>query len=130
MHGLPVTIRTLDLGADKRVDGDMRITANPAMGLRAIRWCLAEPQMFQDQLRAILRASHYGKMRMLIPMLSGSRELKQTLHLIAEAKKSLDEDGIPYDRDMQVGGMIEIPAAALALVPFHPKARFPVDRDQ
>ena len=124
MHGLPVTIRTLDLGADKRVDGDMRITANPAMGLRAIRWCLAEPHMFQDQLRAILRASHYGNVRMLIPMLSGVAELQQTLHLIAQAKKTLDEDGIPYDKDMQVGGMIEIPAAALALYLFTRKLDF------
>ena len=115
MHGLPVTIRTLDLGADKRLDLDARVSANPAMGLRAIRWCLAEPHMFQVQLRAILRASRHGNVRMLIPMLSGVAELQQTLHLIEQAKKSLDDDGIPYDRNIQVGGMIEIPAAALAL---------------
>jgi phosphotransferase system enzyme I (PtsI) len=124
MRGLPVTIRTLDLGADKRLDGDIRITNNPAMGLRAIRWCLAEPNMFQIQLRAILRASHYGNVRLLIPMLSGAAELEQTLHLIEQAKKSLDADGIPYDRAIQVGGMIEIPAAALALNLFTRKLDF------
>jgi phosphotransferase system enzyme I (PtsI) len=124
MRGLPVTIRTLDLGADKRIDGDIRITANPAMGLRAIRWCLAEPNMFQVQLRAILRASHFGNVRLLIPMLSGASELDQTLHLIEQAKKSLDADGIPYDRAIQIGGMIEIPAAALALGLFTRKLDF------
>ena len=124
MRGLPVTIRTLDLGADKRLDGDIRITNNPAMGLRAIRWCLAEPNMFQIQLRAILRASHYGNVRLLIPMLSGAAELEQTLHLIEQAKRSLDADGIPYDRAIQVGGMIEIPAAALALNLFTRKLDF------
>ena len=125
MRGLPVTIRTLDLGADKRANGgDTRMTANPAMGLRAIRWCLAEPNMFQVQLRAILRASHFGNVRLLIPMLSGAGELEQTLHMIEQAKKSLDADGIPYDRAIQLGGMIEIPAAALALGLFTRKLDF------
>jgi phosphotransferase system enzyme I (PtsI) len=124
MHGLPVTIRTLDLGADKRLDMDARVSANPAMGLRAIRWCLAEPHMFQVQLRAILRASRHGNVRMLIPMLSGAAELQQTLHHIDQAKKSLDEEGIPFDRSIQVGGMIEIPAAALALGLFTRKLDF------
>jgi len=124
MHGLPVTIRTLDLGADKRLDLDARVSANPAMGLRAIRWCLAEPHMFQIQLRAILRASRHGNVRMLIPMLSGAAELQQTLHLIDQAKKSLDEEGIPFDRNIQIGGMIEIPAAALALNLFTRKLDF------
>jgi phosphotransferase system enzyme I (PtsI) len=124
MHGLPVTIRTLDLGADKRLDVDARVSANPAMGLRAIRWCLAEPHMFQVQLRAILRASRHGNVRLLIPMLSGVAELQQTLHLIDQAKKSLDEEGIPFDRNIQIGGMIEIPAAALALNLFTRKLDF------
>jgi phosphotransferase system enzyme I (PtsI) len=118
MDGRPVTIRTLDLGADKHLNNGERIAPNPALGLRAIRLCLAEPQMFHRQLRAILRASHYGPIKILVPMLSTVHELKQTLHLIGEAKRSLDEDGMPYDRAIQVGGMIEIPAAALSLNAF------------
>ncbi len=114
----PVTIRTLDLGADKHLKGAARVAPNPALGLRAIRLCLAEPQMFLRQLRAILRASNYGNVRILVPMLSTAHELRQTLELIAEAKRSLDAAGIPYRRDMAVGGMIEIPAAALALRTF------------
>ena len=97
MDGLPVTVRTLDLGADKHPNGAQRFSPNPALGLRAIRLCLAEPQMFHRQLRAILRASHYGKIKILVPMLSTVHELNQTLHLIGEAKRSLDEDGIAYD---------------------------------
>ncbi len=118
MDGLPVTLRTFDLGADKHLDGAERVAPNPALGLRAIRLCLAEPQMFHRQLRAILRASHYGKVRILIPMLSSAHEVTQTLHLIDEARKSLDQDGIPYDKTVPVGGMIEIPAAALSLSTF------------
>jgi phosphotransferase system enzyme I (PtsI) len=118
MAGRPVTIRTLDLGADKHLNHDERVAPNPALGLRAIRLCLAEPQMFHSQLRAILRASHYGPIKILVPMLSTLHELRQTLHLIGEAKRSLDEDGIPYDGGIQVGGMIEIPAAALSLNAF------------
>jgi len=118
MKGLPVTIRTLDLGADKNLNNAGRVAPNPALGLRAIRLCLAEPQMFLHQLRAILRASHYGKIRILIPMLSTAHELAQTMHLLQEAKDSLDADAIPYGREVQVGGMIEIPAAALSLNTF------------
>jgi phosphotransferase system enzyme I (PtsI) len=118
MGGLPVTLRTFDLGADKHLDGAERVAPNPALGLRAIRLCLAEPQMFHRQLRAILRASHYGKVRILIPMLSSAHEVTQTLHLIDEARISLDQDGIPYDKTVPVGGMIEIPAAALSLSTF------------
>jgi phosphotransferase system enzyme I (PtsI) len=118
MDGLPVTVRTLDLGADKHPNGVQRFSPNPALGLRAIRLCLAEPQMFHRQLRAILRASHYGKIKMLVPMLSTVHELNQTLHLIGEAKHSLDADGIAYDPDIKVGGMIEVPAAALSLGAF------------
>ncbi|HTS53201.1 MAG TPA: phosphoenolpyruvate--protein phosphotransferase [Burkholderiales bacterium] len=118
MKNLPVTIRTLDLGADKNLNDAERVAPNPALGLRAIRLCLAEPEMFHRQLRAILRASHFGKIRLLIPMLSTVHELQQTLHLVREAKKSLDAERIAYDPDMQVGGMIEIPAAALSLNTF------------
>jgi phosphotransferase system enzyme I (PtsI) len=118
MGALPVTIRTLDLGADKTWNGVERFSPNPALGLRAIRLCLAEPQLFHRQLRAILRASHYGKIRILVPMLSTVRELNQTLHLIDEAKRSLDQDNIPYDRAVAIGGMIEVPAAALSLSAF------------
>ncbi len=124
MGGLPVTIRTFDLGADKQIDNTERVAPNPALGLRAIRLCLAEPQMFHQQLRAILRTSHYGKVRILIPMLSSAHELNQTLHLIDEAKKSLHDDGIPYDRKIKIGGMIEIPAAALSLSTFTRKLDF------
>lgn len=124
MDGLPVTIRTFDLGADKNIDNTERVAPNPALGLRAIRLCLAEPQMFHHQLRAILRTSHYGKVRILIPMLSSAHELNQTLHLIDEAKKSLHDDDIPYDKKIKIGGMIEIPAAALSLSTFTRKLDF------
>ncbi|HEU4925119.1 MAG TPA: phosphoenolpyruvate--protein phosphotransferase, partial [Burkholderiales bacterium] len=117
MKGRPVVLRTLDLGADKALNGsgEQHTMPNPAMGLRAIRFCLAEPQIFLTQLRAILRASHYGKVRMLLPMLAHAHEIDQTLTLIAQAKAQLDERGQPYDKAIQIGGMIEIPAAALAL---------------
>jgi phosphotransferase system enzyme I (PtsI) len=117
MKGRPVVLRTLDLGADKALNGsgESHTMPNPAMGLRAIRFCLAEPQMFLTQLRAILRASHYGKVKILLPMLAHVHEVEQTLALIRQAKQQLDERGVPYERDIEVGGMIEIPAAALAL---------------
>jgi len=116
MNGLPVTIRTYDLGADKQTDAMQRQQSlNPALGLRAIRLCLLEPQRFQVQLRAILRASHYGKVRLLIPMLSGAAEIDQSLHQVEIARRSLDAQKIPYDREIEIGSMIEVPAAALAL---------------
>jgi phosphoenolpyruvate-protein phosphotransferase (PTS system enzyme I) len=115
MEGLPVTIRTYDLGADKNSSGPNHRTPNPALGLRAIRLCLTEPRRFLTQLRALLRASHYGKINVLIPMLAASVELDQTLAVIQQAKKGLDEEGVPYDRGVKIGGMIEVPAAALAL---------------
>jgi len=126
MQGRPVVLRTLDLGADKALNGsgESHTMPNPAMGLRAIRFCLAEPQMFLTQLRAILRASHYGKVRMLLPMLAHAHEIDQTLLLIAQAKAQLDERGQPYDKDIQIGGMIEIPAAALALPIFMRRLNF------
>jgi phosphotransferase system enzyme I (PtsI) len=117
MQGRPVVLRTLDVGADKAMNGGdgSHAMPNPAMGLRAIRFCLAEPQMFLTQLRAILRASHYGKVRILLPMLAHAHEVEHTLVLLGQAKRQLEERGLPYDRDIEVGGMIEIPAAALAL---------------
>ena len=120
MNGLPVTIRTIDVGADKPLDsmagGDgYETAANPALGLRAIRWSLSEPQMFLTQLRAILRASAFGKVKILIPMLAHAQEIDQTLDLIREAKRQLDGAGLVYDPNVQVGAMIEIPAAAIAL---------------
>tara|TARA_B100000686_G_scaffold53298_1_gene57520 strand:+ start:2892 stop:4619 length:1728 start_codon:yes stop_codon:yes gene_type:complete len=115
MGGLPVTIRTFDLGADKNLDSNKRVAANPALGLRAIRLSLAEPKMFHTQLRSILRASFYGNIRILIPMLSSVPEINQTLRLVDRARKSLQDEGIPFDSDIKVGGMIEVPAAALSL---------------
>ena len=124
MNGMPVTIRTFDLGADKQVENFGRVAPNPALGLRAIRLCLAEPRLFHHQLRAILRASHYGKIRILIPMLSSMHEIEQALQLIAEARQSLDEQNIPYDANVEVGGMIEVPAAALSVNMFMRKLDF------
>ena len=115
MNGLPVTIRTYDLGADKHINGQEPTTANPALGLRAIRVSLAEPQMFLAQLRAILRASHYGKVRILIPMVMSIAEVEQSLVLIAQARQNLEDRCVPFDRNVPVGVMVEIPAAALAL---------------
>jgi phosphotransferase system enzyme I (PtsI) len=131
MTGRPVTIRTLDIGADKtphaaRVEfGDSVFnTTNPALGLRAIRFCLAEPQMFLVQLRAILRATAFGPVKLLIPMIAHPQEVDAALVLIAAAKGQLDARGIAYDHQMQVGGMIEIPAAALSLVAFAKRLDF------
>jgi phosphotransferase system enzyme I (PtsI) len=124
MNGLPVTIRTYDLGADKQDGEARRFITNPALGLRAIRLCLIEPERFIIQLRALLRASSHGKINILIPMLASARELEQTLALIRQAKQTLDDEGIAYDRDIKVGGMIEIPAAALALGIFTRKLDF------
>lgn len=124
MHGLPVTIRTFDLGADKQIKGAKRVASNPALGLRAIRLCLAEPQLFRTQLRALLRASTFGNVKILVPMLSGVSEINQTLQFIANTKRQLDEEGIAYNRSVQIGGMVEIPAAALALNVFIKKLDF------
>lgn len=124
MDGLPVTIRTFDLGADKQLKGAVRVASNPALGLRAIRLCLVEPQLFRTQLRALLRASAYGNLKILVPMLSGVSEINQTLHFIDGVKLGLANEGIAYDPNVKVGGMIEIPAAALALNAFIKKLDF------
>jgi phosphotransferase system enzyme I (PtsI) len=118
MKGRPVTIRTLDIGADKPLDQAEHTALNPALGLRAIRYCLAEPQLFLTQLRAILRASAFGKLRILIPMLSHAFEIDQSLGMIAQAKAELRAERIKFDEAIEVGAMIEIPAAALALPMF------------
>lgn len=121
MQGQPVTIRTVDIGADKPIDrmtvNELRHahTLNPALGLRAIRWSLSEPGMFRKQLRAIFRASAYGKVKLLIPMLVHASEIRQTLEIIARVKRQLDEAGQPYDREVEIGAMIEVPAAALQM---------------
>jgi phosphotransferase system enzyme I (PtsI) len=119
MQGKPVTIRTLDLGADKQFDGgNVNLPTNPALGLRAIRLCLREPELFRAQLRAILRVSAYGPVRMMIPMLSNIQELFQTLNLLKLIKDELRAEGISFNEEMPVGGMIEVPAAAISAYMF------------
>jgi len=121
MQGLPVTIRTIDVGADKPLldDAPRGDTAhlNPALGLRAIRWSLADPAMFLTQLRAILRSAAHGKVNLLIPMLAHASEIRQTLSLLDFARAELDNRGVAYG-PLQLGAMIEIPAAALTLRTF------------
>ncbi|MCR4347043.1 MAG: phosphoenolpyruvate--protein phosphotransferase [Sulfuricaulis sp.] len=127
LPGKPVTIRTLDLGADKQVDGGRAgatITVNPALGLRAVRLCLHDTSLFRPQLRAILRASAFGKVRMMIPMLSGQEELFQVLDLIKETKSDLKRERIKYNARIPVGGMIEVPAAAISADLFAPHLDF------
>jgi len=114
MKGAPVTIRTLDLGADKQANSDTVVNcANPALGLRAIRLCLSEPQIFHTQLRALLRASHFGNIKILIPMLCTLSELRQTKLLLERAKQSLRKENLLFDENIALGGMIEVPAAAI-----------------
>ncbi|MEW6291786.1 MAG: phosphoenolpyruvate--protein phosphotransferase [Pseudomonadota bacterium] len=127
LAGKPVTIRTLDIGADKTARalvGAERQAPNPALGLRAIRYCLAEPQIFLAQLRAILRASNFGKVQILVPMLAHATEIAQTLAMIEQAKQQLRERRCKFDENIAIGGMIEIPAAALALGPFVKRLQF------
>lgn len=116
MNGLPVTIRTVDVGADKPLDDSRHDAAhlNPALGLRAIRWSLADPAMFLTQLRAILRAAAHGQVHLLIPMLAHGSEIRQTLALIDQARQELDRRGAAHG-PVKLGAMIEIPAAALSL---------------
>ena len=119
MGGRPVTIRTFDLGNDKDIVPQGmaadRVKPNPALGRRAIRLSLAEPRMFHTQLRAILRASKYGPIKLLIPMLAHAHEIDQTLAALEMAKSSLRGEKAVFDEEIEVGGMIEIPAAALAV---------------
>ncbi len=123
----PVTIRTLDLGADKQVDGgraDANTAVNPALGLRAVRLCLSNPGLFIPQLRAMLRASVHGDVRIMIPMLSSLNELEQVLELVREVKNSLSRECIAFKPDVPIGGMIEVPAAAIAADLFARKLDF------
>lgn len=117
MHGLPVNIRTIDVGADKALGSgsDLSETGTSPLGLRAIRWSLTEPEIFLTQLRAILRASAYGQARIMIPMLAHVKEIDETLRLIEKAKQQLHQRGQSFNPNIQVGAMIEIPAAALVL---------------
>lgn len=119
MQGLPVTIRTVDIGADKPLDRGARTDdhLNPALGLRAIRWSLADPPMFLTQLRAILRAAAHGPIHLLVPMLAHAREIRQSLSLIDHARAQLDNKGLAYG-PVKLGAMIEVPAAAINLGPF------------
>jgi phosphotransferase system enzyme I (PtsI) len=115
LRGRPITIRTLDLGADKHLDSSGQIAAsNPALGLRAIRLCLKEPELFRPQLRAILRASALGPVKLMLPMLTNVWEAMQAHALIEDEMRSLRAAGIAFDEDLAIGGMIEVPAAALA----------------
>jgi len=121
LNGAPLTIRTLDLGADKTIecsDPNCPPSNNPALGLRAIRLCLKEPDLFLPQLRAILRASAEGQVRLMIPMLSCIAELQETLALLEQTKQELSREGLRFNATMPVGGMIEIPAAAIAAASF------------
>ena len=123
MQGLPVTIRTVDVGADKPLDrmsvNELRHehALNPALGLRAIRWSLSEPSMFRQQLRAILRAAEHGPVKLLIPMLGNATEIRATFDALARAKQQLRESGKSF-ADVEVGAMIEVPAAALIIDSF------------
>lgn len=108
----PVTIRTLDLGADKFASGhEIDKEANPALGLRAIRFCLKEPEIFKRQLRAILRASFYGRVQLMFPMISGLQELLDAKEIMGQVKDELNRENIEYDRSIKVGIMIEVPSA-------------------
>lgn len=118
LDGLPLTIRTLDLGADKETDSEAsgsgnRSPTNPALGLRAVRLCLRNLNLFRPQLRAIMRASALGPVRLMIPMLSNSQELMQVKELIVETRRALTLERLDFDPIMPIGGMIEVPAAAL-----------------
>jgi len=123
MNGSPVTIRTVDIGADKPLDrlsaGELRHEhgLNPALGLRAVRWSLSEPAMFRQQLRAILRASAFGKVKLLIPMLTHVSEAVQVLEAVERAKQQLMDAGKPFS-SVDIGAMVEVPAAALILPSF------------
>ncbi len=123
----PVTIRTFDLGSDKTVDGGRNLSqtvTNPALGLRAIRLCLNQPAMFRTQLRAILRASAFGKVKVMFPMVSTQQELTQAKNHLEICKQELDREGIDYDRYIEVGAMIEIPASAVCAEMFAKQVDF------
>ncbi len=114
----PVTIRTLDIGADKALDGEATVATNPALGQRAIRYCLARPELFAAQLRAILRASAFGTVRILIPMITSLSEVRATYEMIESVKRELSAQGVAFDATVPVGAMVEVPAMAIAIEPF------------
>ena len=128
LRGLPLTIRTLDLGADKQVDGVGRQTgplrSNPALGLRAVRLCLKEPELFRPQLRAIIRASAHGPIRIMIPMLTNIQEMQQVLQMIDEIKADFNAQSITFNPEIPIGGMIEVPASAICADIFAEKLDF------
>ena len=127
LKGLPITIRTLDLGSDKECGAEPpseHISPNPALGLRAIRLCLKHADLFRPQLRAILRASAKGPVSMMIPMLSSAQELNEVLTLVEEVKEELHRERLAFDRNIPIGGMIEVPAAALSAGLFARKLDF------
>lgn len=125
MAGRPVTIRTLDIGSDKPLrEGAARSTINPALGLRSIRYSLSEPQMFLTQLRALLRASQFGRIKIMFPMLAHAHEIDAALAAINVAKAQLRAERIKYDDNIEVGGMVEVPAAALSLGVFTRRLNF------
>lgn len=125
LKGRPATIRTLDIGADKILFSPEKAKAlNPALGRRAIRYCLAEPDVFLTQLRAILRASAFGPVKLLLPMVTHGSEVDQALGFIEEAKIQLRSQGHLFDENIQVGAMIEVPAAVLALPMFTSRLDF------
>lgn len=126
LQGRPVTIRTMDLGADKQCEPGFQgpIAPNPALGLRAIRRCLKDAGLFLPQLRAILRASAYGPVRLMLPMLTNLDELEQALTMLEQARAQLRREGRRFDPKMAVGGMIEVPAAALAAEAFAARLDF------
>jgi len=113
MNGAPLTIRTLDLGADKELFPGQANSRNPALGLRAIRLCLKEPELFKPQLRAILRASAHGPVKLLIPMLTTVSELRPVRQILDEVRHELAAENLRFDPNLPIGGMIEVPAAAL-----------------
>ncbi|MGB6242685.1 MAG: phosphoenolpyruvate--protein phosphotransferase [Castellaniella sp.] len=118
MAGRPVTIRTLDIGADKTLDGEATVATNPALGLRAIRYCLANPELFNTQLRALLRAAVHGPVRILVPMVSHMHEVVATRRALARAAEELRVAGVAHETQVQLGAMVEIPAMAIAIEPF------------
>ena len=118
MAGRPVTIRTLDIGADKALDGEATVATNPALGQRAIRYCLARPELFATQLRAILRASAFGKVRILIPMITNLAEVRATREILRTVQTELASQGHTFDENVQIGAMVEVPAMAIAIEPF------------
>jgi phosphotransferase system enzyme I (PtsI) len=114
MHPKPVTIRTLDINGDKALTNQFSpVETNPALGLRAIRYCLKNPQVFKDQLRAILRAAAFGNVRILFPMISTYYEIRDANRMLDEAAESLEKEGLPYNRDIEIGAMIEVPSAVI-----------------